>query len=35
VLTRILKTYDAPEIFMLAGATLWMCVSIAYVIGTL
>ena len=31
---RVLKTYDLPEIMMLASATLCVVVSIAYVLGT-
>jgi hypothetical protein len=34
VLAQILKSYDAPEILMLAGATLWVFVSIGYVLGS-
>jgi hypothetical protein len=34
MLARILRSYDAPEILVLAGGTLFVCVSIVYVIGT-
>ena len=33
MLVRILKTYDLPEIMMLAAATLCMVVSVAFVFG--
>lgn len=29
MLARILRSYDAPQILMLAGATLWVFVGIA------
>jgi hypothetical protein len=34
MLARILRSYDVPEVLMLAGATLFVCVSIEYVLRT-
>ncbi len=34
MLMRILRSYDIPEVLVLAAATLWAVVSIGYVIGT-
>jgi hypothetical protein len=33
MLVRILRTYELPEILMLAAATLCVVVSVAYLLG--
>ena len=34
MLARILRSYDAPEVLMLVGATFFLCVSFEYVLRT-
>jgi hypothetical protein len=33
MLVRILRTYELPEILILAGTTLWVAVSVTYLLG--